>query len=223
MYLFRAQFRDNRTIFNTPNPRLMNVSLMKDSKLFGKGRNKPEKVHKRRKESVAAAAAAAAALHIGRHSVPIAGAGGNSGPQKTTAAAEEMREAAGELLAAEEGDLEEDVPFEVPDSPQHQHQQSRPLQHRRRSSRSGSRGWFSGERTTTGVFPSQHLSSTLDVIPDLTPTLKLDVCGYHISLVCAKHASLPLLSYLGMACHSDPPESHLASTLTGLKERGRGT
>ncbi|XP_071745354.1 uncharacterized protein jus isoform X2 [Lepeophtheirus salmonis] len=26
----RAQFRDNRTIFNTPNPRLMNVSLMKD-------------------------------------------------------------------------------------------------------------------------------------------------------------------------------------------------
>ncbi len=30
--LFRAQFRENRTIFNTPNPRLMNVSLMKDSK-----------------------------------------------------------------------------------------------------------------------------------------------------------------------------------------------
>ncbi|CAB4054538.1 unnamed protein product [Lepeophtheirus salmonis] len=32
----RAQFRDNRTIFNTPNPRLMNVSLMKDSKFFGR-------------------------------------------------------------------------------------------------------------------------------------------------------------------------------------------
>ncbi|KAJ0179008.1 hypothetical protein K1T71_005783 [Dendrolimus kikuchii] len=30
----RARWRENRTIFNTPNPRLMNVSLLKDSKLL---------------------------------------------------------------------------------------------------------------------------------------------------------------------------------------------
>lgn len=29
----RARWRENRTIFNTPNPRLMNVSLLRDSKL----------------------------------------------------------------------------------------------------------------------------------------------------------------------------------------------
>ena len=60
----RAQFRENRTIFNTPNPRLMNVSLMKDSKLFGgKGENSKnggKKRSKARRESLAKAAAAAA-------------------------------------------------------------------------------------------------------------------------------------------------------------------
>ncbi|KAF9797023.1 hypothetical protein SFRURICE_006898 [Spodoptera frugiperda] len=30
----RARWRENRTIFNTPNPRLMNVSLLRDSKLL---------------------------------------------------------------------------------------------------------------------------------------------------------------------------------------------
>jgi len=30
----KARWRENRTIFNTPNPRLMNVSLLKDSKLL---------------------------------------------------------------------------------------------------------------------------------------------------------------------------------------------
>lgn len=30
----RARWRDNRTIFNTPNPRLMNVSLLRDNKLL---------------------------------------------------------------------------------------------------------------------------------------------------------------------------------------------
>ncbi|CAG5052754.1 unnamed protein product [Parnassius apollo] len=30
----RARWRENRTIFNTPNPRLMNVSLLRDSKLI---------------------------------------------------------------------------------------------------------------------------------------------------------------------------------------------
>ena len=29
---FRAQFAENRSIFNTPNPRLMNVTLMKETK-----------------------------------------------------------------------------------------------------------------------------------------------------------------------------------------------
>lgn len=32
--VFRARWRENRTIFNTPNPRLMNVSLLRDSKLL---------------------------------------------------------------------------------------------------------------------------------------------------------------------------------------------
>lgn len=33
----RAQFQENRSIFNTPNPRLMNVSLLKESKSQGQG------------------------------------------------------------------------------------------------------------------------------------------------------------------------------------------
>ena len=33
---YRAQFQENRSIFNTPNPRLMNVSLLKDSKSYHK-------------------------------------------------------------------------------------------------------------------------------------------------------------------------------------------
>ncbi|KAL1397182.1 hypothetical protein pipiens_009951 [Culex pipiens pipiens] len=32
--MWRARWRDNRTIFNTPNPRLMNVSLLRDNKLL---------------------------------------------------------------------------------------------------------------------------------------------------------------------------------------------
>lgn len=31
---FRARWHENRTIFNTPNPRLMNVSLLRDNKLL---------------------------------------------------------------------------------------------------------------------------------------------------------------------------------------------
>lgn len=31
---FRARWNENRTIFNTPNPRLMNVSLLRDNKLL---------------------------------------------------------------------------------------------------------------------------------------------------------------------------------------------
>ena len=34
MCWIRARWRENRTIFNTPNPRLMNVSLLRDSKLL---------------------------------------------------------------------------------------------------------------------------------------------------------------------------------------------
>ena len=33
LHLSRARFRETRSIFNTPNPRLMNASLFKDSKL----------------------------------------------------------------------------------------------------------------------------------------------------------------------------------------------
>ncbi|GLH10998.1 EB module, partial [Gryllus bimaculatus] len=33
----KARWRENRTIFNTPNPRLMNVSLLRDSKLLHSG------------------------------------------------------------------------------------------------------------------------------------------------------------------------------------------
>ncbi|ODN02208.1 hypothetical protein Ocin01_04452 [Orchesella cincta] len=33
----KARFRENRTIFNTPNPRLMNVSLLKGSKTLLRG------------------------------------------------------------------------------------------------------------------------------------------------------------------------------------------
>lgn len=31
---YRARWRENRTIFNTPNPRLMNVSLLRENKLL---------------------------------------------------------------------------------------------------------------------------------------------------------------------------------------------
>lgn len=31
---YRARWHENRTIFNTPNPRLMNVSLLRDNKLL---------------------------------------------------------------------------------------------------------------------------------------------------------------------------------------------
>jgi hypothetical protein len=34
MWKIRARWRENRTIFNTPNPRLMNVSLLRESKLL---------------------------------------------------------------------------------------------------------------------------------------------------------------------------------------------
>ncbi|XP_049797989.1 uncharacterized protein LOC126215347 isoform X2 [Schistocerca nitens] len=38
LHLFsKARWRENRTIFNTPNPRLMNVSLLRDSKLIHGG------------------------------------------------------------------------------------------------------------------------------------------------------------------------------------------
>eukprot|EP00095_Tigriopus_kingsejongensis_P000265 maker-scaffold329_size204955-snap-gene-0.14 protein:Tk00265 transcript:maker-scaffold329_size204955-snap-gene-0.14-mRNA-1 annotation:"isoform d" len=80
----KAQFQENRTIFNTPNPRLMNVSLMKDSKLFGTPKssgssNSLSAAQKRklRKESLAAAAAAAAALQIGQ--TPLEGGDGGAG------------------------------------------------------------------------------------------------------------------------------------------------
>ena len=41
IFLFgcRAQFQENRSIFNTPNPRLMNVSLLKERKSQGQGQN----------------------------------------------------------------------------------------------------------------------------------------------------------------------------------------
>lgn len=32
--IYSARWRENRTIFNTPNPRLMNVSLLRDNKLM---------------------------------------------------------------------------------------------------------------------------------------------------------------------------------------------
>lgn len=38
---FRARFQENRTIFNTPNPRLMNVSLLKGSKTLLRGGSGP--------------------------------------------------------------------------------------------------------------------------------------------------------------------------------------
>ncbi|XP_024083785.1 uncharacterized protein LOC106664886 isoform X2 [Cimex lectularius] len=34
----KARWRENRTIFNTPNPRLMNVSLLRDNKAPGERR-----------------------------------------------------------------------------------------------------------------------------------------------------------------------------------------
>lgn len=33
-FVYRARWRENRTIFNTPNPRLMNVSLLRENKLL---------------------------------------------------------------------------------------------------------------------------------------------------------------------------------------------
>lgn len=33
-FVIRARWRENRTIFNTPNPRLMNVSLLRENKLL---------------------------------------------------------------------------------------------------------------------------------------------------------------------------------------------
>lgn len=35
--ILRARWRENRTIFNTPNPRLMNVSLLRDNKMLHGG------------------------------------------------------------------------------------------------------------------------------------------------------------------------------------------
>ena len=37
MSFFRARWRETRTIFNTPNPRLMNVSLLRDNKMLHGG------------------------------------------------------------------------------------------------------------------------------------------------------------------------------------------
>lgn len=34
LFYFRARWRENRSIFNTPNPRLMNVSLLHNNKLL---------------------------------------------------------------------------------------------------------------------------------------------------------------------------------------------
>lgn len=36
-FFCRARWHENRTIFNTPNPRLMNVSLLRDNKLLHGG------------------------------------------------------------------------------------------------------------------------------------------------------------------------------------------
>ena len=75
-FCFRAQFRENRSIFNTPNPRLMNVSLMKDSKFFGSRKSGKKSGSEsdprgnidvsKRQQSIAAAAAAAHAFHVTR-------------------------------------------------------------------------------------------------------------------------------------------------------------
>ena len=69
-FSFRAQFTENRTIFNTPNPRLMNVSLLKESKLFSSDRKSRSGSHsgsrstRRISSSVLMAASAAAAAHL---------------------------------------------------------------------------------------------------------------------------------------------------------------
>ena len=39
----RARFQENRSIFNTANPRLMNVSLMKDTKSAAQARSKKQR------------------------------------------------------------------------------------------------------------------------------------------------------------------------------------
>jgi len=41
---FRARWRENRTIFNTPNPRLMNVSLLRDNKLLHGGERRGSRI-----------------------------------------------------------------------------------------------------------------------------------------------------------------------------------
>ena len=70
----RAQFAENRSIFNTPNPRLMNVSLLKESKLFSSASDRKKRSSsaaaaagrsiRRVSSSVISAAAAAAAAHL---------------------------------------------------------------------------------------------------------------------------------------------------------------
>ncbi len=63
----RAQFHDeNRTIFNTPNPRLMNVSLLSGRETTRKGSSAGRQQNR---ENAVAAAAAVAALHLGRSSI----------------------------------------------------------------------------------------------------------------------------------------------------------
>ena len=42
-FLPRARFQENRSIFNTANPRLMNVSLMKDTKSAAQARSKKQR------------------------------------------------------------------------------------------------------------------------------------------------------------------------------------
>lgn len=63
-FINRAQFAENRSIFNTPNPRLMNVSLLKDSKLFPNQRSQRSRRVSRVSSSVLNAAAVAAAGHL---------------------------------------------------------------------------------------------------------------------------------------------------------------
>lgn len=41
---FRARWRETRTIFNTPNPRLMNVSLLRDNKLLHGGERRGSRI-----------------------------------------------------------------------------------------------------------------------------------------------------------------------------------
>lgn len=43
VFFSRARFQENRSIFNTANPRLMNVSLMKDTKSASQARSKKQR------------------------------------------------------------------------------------------------------------------------------------------------------------------------------------